>query len=159
MFDTILGLPVHVLVIHAVVVLVPLGAAGVAAIAIVPPWRQRFGVAVLGITTAGLLAVPVATQSGKKLEARLNAGGIVAKQIKHHRDMGNLVLYPTLALWILAAALILLDRRGRTGRPVIAVVAVLAVLAAGAATAQVAITGHLGSTAVWSCTIGSSACK
>jgi hypothetical protein len=37
--------------------------------------------------------------------------------------------------------------------------AVLSVLAAGAATAQVAIAGHLGSTAVWSCTIGSSACK
>jgi hypothetical protein len=158
MFDTILGLPVHALVIHAVVVLVPLGAAGVVAIALVPPWRQRFGVAVLGILTVGLLAVPVATRSGNKLEARLHAAGIVARQIKSHRDMGKLVIYPTIALWILAAALVLLDRRGQKGRPV-AIVAVLAVLAAGAAATQVAITGHLGSTAVWSCTIGSSACK
>lgn len=112
----------------------------------------------LAITTAGLLAVPVATLSGKKLAARLDAVDIVEKQIKNHRDMGELVLYPTLALWILAAALVLLDRRGRTGRSV-GIVAVLAVLAAGAAAIQVAITGHLGTTAVWACEIKSSACK
>ena len=158
MFDTFRGLPVHALVVHAVVVLVPLGALGVIAIAVVPKWRQRFGVAVLAILTAGLVAVPVATRSGQDLFDRVNASGVVLKQIRHHEDMGKLVIWPTLALWILALALVLLDQRGRTGRPVM-VVAVLAVLAAGAATAQVAITGELGSTAVWSCTIGSSACK
>jgi hypothetical protein len=158
MFDTFRGLPVHALVVHAVLVLVPLGALGVIAIAIVPKWRQRFGIAVLAILTAGLIAVPVATRSGQHLFDRVNASGVVLKQIRHHEDMGKLVIWPTLALWILALALVLLDHRGRTGRPVM-VVAVLAVLAAGAATAQVAITGELGSTAVWSCTIGSSACK
>jgi hypothetical protein len=158
MFDTFRGLPVHALVVHAVVVLVPLGALGVVAIAVVPRWRQRYGVAVLAILTAGLVAVPVAMRSGQDLKDRLHAGGVVAKQIKHHEDMGKLVIYPTIALWVLALALVLLDHRGRTGRPVM-VVAVLAVLAAGAAAAQVAITGELGSTAVWSCTIGSSACK
>jgi hypothetical protein len=158
MFDTFRGLPVHALVVHAVVVLVPLGALGVVAIAVVPRWRQRFGLAVLAITTAGLVAVPIAMQSGYRLRERLHASGIIAKQIQHHLNMGKLVIYPTIALWVLACALVLLDRRGRTGRPAM-VVAVLAVLAAGAATAQVAITGELGSTAVWSCTIGSSACK
>jgi hypothetical protein len=161
MFDTFRGLPVHALVVHAVVVLVPLGALGVIAIAVVPKWRQRFGLAVLAITTAGLVAVPIATRSGLQLKARLHASGITAKQIQHHENMGKLVIFPTAALWILAAVLVLLDRRGRSGRsgrPVM-VIAVLAVLAAGAATAQVAITGELGSTAVWSCTIGSSACK
>jgi hypothetical protein len=158
MFDTILGLPVHALVVHVVVVLVPLGALGVVAMVFVPSWRQRFGLAVLAILTAGLVAVPVATRSGGKLEERLNAGGVVAKQIRDHEDMGRLVLYPTIALWVLAAALVLLDRRGRSGGAVM-LVAVLAVLAAGTAATLVAITGHLGSTAVWSCTIGSSACK
>jgi hypothetical protein len=158
MFDTFRGLPVHALVVHAVVVLVPLGALGVVAIAVVPRWRQRYGVAVLAILTAGLVAVPVAMRSGLDLKDRLHAGGEVAKQINHHEDMGKLVIYPTVALWVLALALVLLDHRGRSGRPVM-VVAVLAVLAAGAAAAQVAITGELGSTAVWSCTIGSSACK
>jgi hypothetical protein len=158
MFDTFRGLPVHILVVHAVVVLVPLGALGVVAIAIVPRWRQRFGVAVLAILTAGLVAVPVATRSGQHLFDRVNATGTVLKQIRHHEDLGKLVIYPTIALWVLCAALVLLDRRGRSGAPM-KVVAVLAVLAAGAATAQVAMTGEAGSTAVWSCTIGSSACK
>ncbi|MGZ4590827.1 MAG: DUF2231 domain-containing protein, partial [Actinomycetes bacterium] len=138
MFDTILGLPVHALVVHFVVVLVPLGALGVVAIALVPRWRDRFGLLVLAVTTAGLLAVPVATQSGKKLQARLHAGGIVAAQIRHHRSMGRLVIYPTVALWILCALLLLLTRRGATGRPMV-IVAVLAVLAAAAAAAQVTI--------------------
>jgi hypothetical protein len=158
MFDTILGLPVHALVVHVVVVLVPLGALGVVAMAIVPPWRQRFGFAVLAVLTAGLVSVPVATRSGIALRDRLGASGIVSKQIRHHQNMGKLVLYPTIVLWLLAVALVLLDRRGRTGRPVM-IVAVLAVLAAGAAAAQVTITGHLGSTAVWSCTLSTSACK
>jgi len=158
MFDTILGLPLHMLVIHAVVVLVPLGALGVVAMAIVPPWRQRFGLAVLAILTAGLVAVPVATRSGNALLHRLHTSGVVLKQIRHHESMGKLVIYPTIALWVLAAALVMLDRRGRPGASV-KVVAVLAVLAAGAAAAQVTLTGHLGSTAVWSCTLGSSACK
>jgi uncharacterized membrane protein len=158
MFDTILGLPIHALVVHVVVVLVPLGALGVIAMAVYPPWRKRFGLAVLAILTAGLVSVPVATRSGEKLKERLHASGVTAKQIEHHENMGKLVIYPTAALWILALVLVLLDHRRRSGRPVM-VIAVLSVLAAAAAAAQVTITGHLGSTAVWSCTIGSSACK
>jgi hypothetical protein len=51
-----------------------------------------------------------------------------------------------------------MDRQRRRGTSV-KVVAVLAALAAVAAAAQVTVAGHLGSTAVWSCTIGSDACK
>jgi predicted membrane protein DUF2231 len=158
MFDTVLGLPVHALVIHVVVVLVPLSAVGVAAIALVPRWRARFGWVVVALATAGLVAVPVATQSGYRLKERLNAGGVVARQIHAHQQLGRLVIYPVLAMWILALALMLLDRRARQGR-VVAVVAALAVLGAGASTALVVLAGHKGSTAVWSCTIGSSACR
>jgi hypothetical protein len=73
--------------------------------------------------------------------------------------MGNLVLWPTLAMWVLVIALFLLDRQRRRGDRTVKIVAVLAAVAAIAAAAQVALAGHLGSTAVWSCTIGSSACK
>jgi hypothetical protein len=158
MFDTILGLPVHALVVHFVVVLVPLAAAGVVGMAVVPAWRQRFGLAVLAIATAGLVAVPVATISGKKLMSRISAQGTTADQINTHMKMGKLVIFPTLALWVLAAAMVYLDRKGRGGTSM-RVVAILSVVAALAAAAQVTITGHLGSTAVWSCTLGTSACK
>lgn len=158
MFDTVLGLPVHALVVHAVVVLVPLAAAGVAAIALVPRWRERFGTLVLLVTTAGLVTVPVATNSGSELQDRIDAGGVVKEQIERHADLGNLVIWPVLALWVLAVALVVLTRRGRTDR-VVTAVAVLALIASVAAAGAVVRVGHLGSTAVWSCTIGSDACK
>src|SRR5688500_12316844 len=158
MFDTILGLPVHALVMHVVVVLVPLAAAGVVAIAAVPRWRERFGVVVLAIATAGLAAAPAATRSGGKLEDRLGASGVVARQINDHQEWGQRVIWPALAMWLLAVVLVLMDRQGRRGTAV-KVVAALAALAAVAAATAVTITGHLGSTAVWSCTVGSDACK
>jgi hypothetical protein len=158
MFDTVLGLPVHALVVHAVVILLPLSAAGVVAIAAVPRWRERYGTVVLLVSTAALVAVPVATQSGEKLQARLGASGVVARQIEDHQEIGKLVLWPTLAMWVLAIALVLRSRR-RSARRAVTAVAVLAAVAAVVAAGVVLRAGHLGSTAVWSCTIGSDACK
>lgn len=154
MFDTVLGLPVHALVVHFVVVLVPLAALGLVAVVVHPVWRRPYLPVVALIATAGLVMVPVATMSGKKLSARLNAGGEVAKQIHNHQQMGRLVIYPVLAMWLLTLALLYLDRKQTPGRGV-TIVAVLAVVGAIAAAGQVTITGHLGSTAVWKCTIGS----
>lgn len=158
MFDTVLGLPVHALVVHAVVVLVPLSALGVAAISVVPRWRVTFGPLVLAVTTAGLVMVPVATNSGEALEDRIDAGGIVKEQIEDHVMWGDRVLWPTLVLWVLTVALVLLARRRAPGR-VVTLVAALAVAAAVASAGAVGLAGHLGSTAVWSCTIGSDACS
>jgi len=157
-FDTLTGLPVHALVIHAVVVLVPLAALGTVAIAVVPSWRERFGPLVVLIATAGLAMVPVATRSGEALEERIDAGGIVRDQIEEHSTWGDRVIWPTLALWVLVIALVLISRGRRRGvGPTL--VAVLAVIAAIGAAGTVGLTGHLGSTAVWSCTIGSDACS
>lgn len=157
-FDTVLGLPVHPLVVHAVVVLVPLAAFGVVVIAAVPRWRDRYGPLVLAAATTGLVLVPVATQSGKRLQDRIDAGGVVAEQIDRHVELGGVVIWFTLAMWLLTVALVVMTRRRQTGRAMTAVV-VLAVLAALAAGGVVARVGHLGSTAVWSCTIGSDACS
>lgn len=158
MFDTILGLPVHALVVHFVVVLVPLSALGVIGIAVVPAWRERFGLAVLALATVALVSVPVAVLSGRQLMNRVNASGITGDQIDKHMKMGKLVIYPTAAMWVLAALLFWFDRKGRGGGAT-KIVLILSVVAALAAAAQVSITGHLGSTAVWSCTLQTSACK
>jgi uncharacterized membrane protein len=155
-FDTVLGLPVHALVVHAVVVLLPVAALGVVAISVVPRWRTRYGALVLAVTTAGLVMVPVATMSGTELEDRLDAGGVVRRQIDEHSELGSLVIWPTLVMWLLAIALVVMSRR--RGRAVSAV-AVLAVVASLVTAGVVTRVGHLGSTAVWSCTIGSDACK
>jgi hypothetical protein len=158
MFDTFRGLPVHALVVHAVVVLVPLSAFGLVAIAAVPRWRPRFGLLVVLGSTAALVCVPVATRSGNRLQKRLNASGVVADQIAHHKSLGQQVIWFVLVMWVLAVALYLLDRAGRAGALVVTV-AVVAALAGIAATAQVIRTGEAGSTAVWKCTITPNACS
>lgn len=175
MFDTVLGLPVHALVVHVVVVLLPVAALGVVAIAVVPRWRTRYGALVLAVTTAGLVMVPVATMSGTELEDRLDAGGVVRRQIDEHSELGSLVIWPTLVMWLLAIALVVMSRRRgrvsagaargsagadrRSAGRAVSVVAVLAVVASLVTAGVVTRVGHLGSTAVWSCTIGSDACK
>jgi len=125
---------------------------------VVPVWRERFGVLVLAVSTVALVSVPVAVLSGQQLMNRINASGTTADQIDEHMKMAKLVIYPTAAMWVLAALLYWSDRRGRGGG-VNKVVLGLSIVAAVAAAAQVTVTGHLGSTAVWSCTLQTSACK
>ena len=59
--ETLGGIPIHPLVVHAVVVLIPLAALGVMAISVIPRWRGRFGVLVVGAATVATALVPVAT--------------------------------------------------------------------------------------------------
>ena len=42
-FDLINGVPIHPLVVHAVVVLLPLAVLGTIAIVVRPAWRLRYG--------------------------------------------------------------------------------------------------------------------
>jgi hypothetical protein len=158
MFDTILGLPLHALVVHAVVVLVPLSAVGLIAVAVRPAWRHAYLPVVALLATAGLAMVPVATMSGHKLEERIHVGGVIAQRLADHERMGRLVIYPTLVMWLLALAMLYLDRKQQVGRGM-TIVAVLAVVGAVAAAGQVAITGHLGSKSVWGCTVSPQDCS
>lgn len=158
MFDTVFGLPVHALVLHAVVILVPLTALGVVAVALVPRWRPAYRWPVLAAATLSLVLVPVTTQSGKQLRDRLGASGVIGEQIADHQMWGDRVIWAVIAMWIVAVALLLLDRAGRRGG-LMTGLAVLAVLTAGAAAGAVVLTGHTGTTAVWSCTVDPEVCS
>jgi hypothetical protein len=163
-FDLINGLPVHPLVVHAVVVLVPLAALGTIAIALRPAWRPTYGPLIVG---AGILAVilcPVATSSGEALEERVGSPG-------EHAELGDQLVWFVIPVVVLALALVLLERRRaspgpgaaarvrgggdatRTSRgpsPVLVkAVAALAVLAALATSVQVYRVGDSGAKAVW----------
>lgn len=158
MFDTIFGLPVHVLVIHVALALVPVSSVVAILVGLFPHWPDRARYAVLVLASAGVAAVWVAIQSGQELKERLQAGGIVARQIQRHQDAGELALWFVLAVWVLAVVLVILSRRPYS-RAASRSVAALMLIAGTAATGQVLWTGHLGATAVWSCTISSSACQ
>jgi uncharacterized membrane protein len=151
--DTVFGLPVHPLVVHGAVVLIPLAALLVLAIAVVPSWRG--GVVAwftVGVTAAATALVPVATLSGEALAERVG-------EPERHAALGQAMIYFMLPLLLLVVALVLLaarDRRRAAGLPrprqsaLTLVVAVAAALAAGAAVVQVAFVGHSGATATWS---------
>jgi hypothetical protein len=146
--DDILGIPLHPLVVHAVVVLMPLAAVGTIAIAVVPKWRDIYGWLVLGITTIVFATVPIATRSGGRLRDSLTLGGPVAEKVRDHQAYGDRMIYAAAGLWLLLVVMLLLHRTGRRGGLMV-LVAGLAIVAALAALVLVVLTGHSGANAVW----------
>src|SRR5687767_15917313 len=86
---TIDGIPLHPLLVHAVVVLLPLAALSSVAIALVPSWRRKYAWPVLGVTLAGVAAVPVAKQAGEELMATLESRVGPNPAIQTHADFGT----------------------------------------------------------------------
>ena len=120
MFDTVLGLPVHALVIHAVVVLGPITGLVAIAYAVRPPWRRllRLPLAVLAVVTA--LSAVVAVESGQELEQRLvglGVGGPTLEAIGLHSERGELARNAALVLAVVALAAVFLLLPPVSGRP------------------------------------------
>jgi len=139
----VFGLPLHPLVVHAVVVLVPLACLGALAVIISGRARERFGWLTVAFAVAAAGAAVIAKFSGEALAQSL--GGI-EPLIATHRQFGELVPYPAIALAILLPAGLLIRSRSK---PAWVAASVLIVLAAVAGLALVTITGHSGATAVW----------
>jgi len=100
MFDLLQGLPVHALVVHVVVVLLPLSAVATAAVTAVPRWR-RLLVRWVGIDAVMVVFSFVAKESGEKLQARLSQA--VGHEVAHdHAEMGDLI--PLVAVVALGTA-------------------------------------------------------
>ena len=104
MFDLINGLPVHPLVVHAVVVLLPLAVLGTIAIAVRPGWRLSYGPFVVAAAAVATVLVPVSTSSGEALEERVGDPG-------SHAELGDQLIWFAVPLLVLALALVLLERR------------------------------------------------
>ncbi len=162
MFDLINGLPVHPLVVHAVVVLLPLACLGTLAIAVRPVWRSRYGVLVVACAAAATALTPVATSSGEALERHVGSPG-------EHAELGDQLIWFAVSLLVLSLALVWLDRRHRGvdldeadeadeagGAPsvrrsstTVRIVAGLALVAALATSVQVYRVGDSGARAAW----------
>lgn len=146
MLESVLGLPVHPLVVHAVVVLVPLVAVGAVLMACSSRFSRRFGVLVVVLGGVALVATMLAKLSGEDLSERLGTP-------QPHAQLADPMPVIVAVLVLLALALWLLDRGRPTNRrrPVIVVViAVALVIAAVVATYWTVRVGHTGAEAVWS---------
>lgn len=140
MFDTVSGLPVHALVVHAVVVLLPLMSLVSVAVAVWKPWRRAAKWVVAA--NAAVVAISfVAKQSGEELQERF--GGEIAQD---HSEYGELL--PWFAVALFAASVVVYFASTRSGA-VVAVSIGLVVVCAVAALAWTFLTGDSGARSVW----------
>ena len=150
MFDTIAGLPLHPLVVHATEVIVPVTAIVVTLAALWPLFRQRAGY--LPLALASLALVPLSTQSGEALQKRVGESSL----IQTHSNLAEGLLPWVFGLVVVAAVLLWWHRNERKAasprapRWVALGVAVAAVFATTGTTVQAIRVGHSGATAVWS---------
>jgi hypothetical protein len=168
-FDRVLGLPAHPLLVHAAEVLVPLLALGGIAYAVAPFARRhlRWVVGLLALAAAG--AVTAAKLSGDQFSKNKNlASPEIQSKISNHSDFGTRAWYFTLGLALVVLVLVVLirpasgggtARRGpddtlvapRSGSPVIlqVVLGVLTVGLAGVTLYFIFKTGDSGANMVW----------
>ncbi len=153
MFDEISGLPVHPLVVHVAVVLVPLaGLLGV--LFAIPPTRRWARVPLAIVAVGAALTVLVTRRSGQNLAAVLGidegADDPLSTLIQEHAERANLLSLLTIAFAVLAVAAWLSTRSPeRLSAAVPVVLSVLLVLGAGALVFQTYRVGDIGSRAVW----------
>lgn len=160
--DKINGLPAHILLVHAVVVLVPL-AALLAVVAVAwPAARRKLGVLLPIAALVGLIFVPLATQAGEWLQEHVKETALVEK----HTQLGDGLSVWALLLFVLAAALWLLDaapaRNWRLPRlfgttAARAVISTLLVAVAVVSVVQVYRIGDSGAKAAWHGQVSSTA--
>jgi uncharacterized membrane protein len=151
--NTLWGLPVHPLVVHAVVFLVPLAVLAALLAALWPKGRQLLGPWILGVATIAVITIPVATESGEHLEDQVPRSSLV----EEHAELGDTLLPLAAGLWVALALLIgvgIYARRNADQPPrwTKAVTGAAIVLTLGTAVAtgvQVARIGHSGAKAVW----------
>jgi hypothetical protein len=158
MFDTITGLPVHALVVHAAVVFLPLTVLTALAFALVPAWRWVLRWPLLAGAVISLGAAFVARQSGEALyAARYGDSGV--GEVVIHSNRGHLLFWFVLVFFVLAVAAVFTlggrtritggkDREG-VAKPLQLVVVVLLVVAAVGTGYQTVMTGDAGARSVW----------
>jgi len=148
--DTIFGLPLHPLIVHATVVLVPAATLLVALAAVYPRFRRWIGpVPALSALLACVL-VPLSTGSGEELEHRVGE----SKLIEEHAELADTLIWFVIPLAAIAVVGYWLHRRASADRApgsgLVVAVSALAVLLAGATLVDVALIGHSGAKASWS---------
>lgn len=144
------GLPLHVLLVHLVVIVVPAAALCLLLSAFWPAARRRLGIVTPLVALVGLVAVPFTTAAGEWLQVRVGATPLVER----HASLGPLLLPWVIAVFVVASALWLWYRVDPAlPRPVRVVALIVldasAVVAAVGSVILVVLIGESGSAAVW----------
>jgi hypothetical protein len=151
-----MGLPMHVLLVHAAVVFVPLLATAAVVYAVVPRLRNRVGWVAALLAVGAPVAALSAKLSGDAFRDSRAAGGAPAQSlatIDAHGAFGTLTFWTSLALGLITGALVIVTQRGRRERNlpmwIDVVLGGLAVVLAAVSTYYVFRTGDSGAKSVW----------
>ena len=139
--DTIGGLPLHPLIVHAAVVLLPLSALGLLVLIAVPRWRRTFGWLVLAGLFVSAGTAWLAKETGENLAATLGVP-------QEHAQWGDRIVPIAGLLFIAAAVWFWRIRSGSTGA-LTAIAAVVAAILSVASIVIIVIVGHTGAEAAW----------
>ena len=148
MFDEIDGLPVHVLVVHAAVVVLPL-AAVLGVLYVIPRTREWARLPFLLTAVAAVPLVFVARESGKSLQAAIQPAGEVGALVAEHQDRSDLLFGLVIGYAIVAVLAFVASRARGLTKAMSQLVSVLVVVGAVAVAVQTYRVGDIGARAVW----------
>lgn len=143
LFDLVLGLPVHPLIIHVVVVFLPLFSLALIALFIFKPLREKYGLIVqIGLGIAFVSSF-IAEQSGEALSLR------VGTPIKH-ADLGEKLVPLAFALFVSSLIWFYLQRNSKKFKDLfINIFGIISVVLAIASIVMTYLVGHSGAEASW----------
>lgn len=149
--DLLFGLPVHPLVVHLPVVLLPLAAIGVLVLTIKPALRAKLAVATLVVLVVGFLGTLVASSSGEALAVRV--GG----QPQPHAQAGGLLPWAAAIFLAVGGGWLWWVRRDETTESRKTLGGMVSSLIGVGVFALTVFVGHTGATAAWEDVVNPSA--
>jgi uncharacterized membrane protein len=149
MFDTFLGLPLHVLLLHFTVVLIPLAAVATTAVFWWAPWRRFAGAPLVAVNAALLVLTFVTVQSGQNLQNRFVRIGDMSVPRDDHETFGRALLWIVLALAVVTVVAWLAGRRSALSGALRTSLGVVVAALATASIVLAVLAGHTGSSSHW----------
>lgn len=149
---TIFGLPLHILVVHAAVIFVPLAALGILVTGWREQWRKSYTFPLLLIAVAGAVAAVLAASSGEELEESIREAANQRVRFGEHPEEGETARNFTLLFAFAVAAFWAVQQWGSRFqlKPWSQTVAYVAASGFGViALVTIVLAGHSGAALVW----------
>ena len=145
LFGSVAGLPLHPLVIHAAIVLIPLVAISALVMSYLPSFSRRYGKVTLVIALVAQASLFLAKVTGEAFEE------ILDKDVGNHAELGEIAPFITLPMVALIYLRWRLDRSGANiGSPWVRRLTSLALIVASLASIVIVVlVGHSGAESVW----------
>ena len=144
--ETVFGLPLHPLIVHATVVIVPATAAAVALWFANARFRAWAGILPLLMAVASTILAPLSTSTGENLEHTVGE----SKLVEEHAELGDMLIWWCLGMLVVAAAGWFLRRRGDLSKGVTVALLVAGLAVSTGTLVQTVLIGHSGAKAAWS---------